>query len=94
MQEFKTFDIDKFRSFPHWGIYRKAQDTLAIKIDGPFRVFTPEGVMECQDGYLALDTLGRPYPVETAVFEHVYVKKASIAGICLFATEKPTETAP
>ena len=87
MQEFRIDDKDKFRKVPLWGIYYKKASTLAIRIEGPFRVETAEGWLDCPDGYLALDSQGRPYPIEAVEFERIYLKEASIAGRCLFVGE-------
>lgn len=87
MQEFRINDIDKFRAIPMWSIHRKTAKTLAVRIEGPFRVETAEGWLTCQDGYLALDAIGRPYPIEAAEFERIYEREASIAGRCLFADQ-------
>ena len=87
MQEFRIDDKDKFREVPLWGIYYKKASTLAVRIDGPFRVETAEGWLDCPDGYLALDSQGRPYPIEAVEFGRIYLKEASIAGRCLFVGE-------
>jgi hypothetical protein len=84
MHEFKLNDHEKLRSFNMWGVYCKTSKTLAVRVDGPFKVETAEGPLFCQDGYLALDTMGRPYPVEKQEFERIYEKKAEIAGKALF----------
>ena len=43
--------------------YRKAALTLMLRIDGPFTVETSEGPLHCNDGYLAMDARGYPYPI-------------------------------
>lgn len=88
MQEFRIDDKDKFREVPLWGIYYKKASTLAIRIEGPFRVETLNGsITTCSDGYLALDVCGRPYPIPKDEFERAYLKEAAIAGRCLFVGE-------
>lgn len=57
-----------------WLQYRKRVPTRAIKIDGPFTVRTSEGPLHCQDGYLAKDARGYPYPIATAEFALSYDK--------------------
>ncbi|MGE3601012.1 MAG: hypothetical protein AB7N70_36325 [Dehalococcoidia bacterium] len=52
--------------------YCKRGSTLAARINGPFRVATSEGEMECTDGYLALDAVGSPYPIAAGVFQQTY----------------------
>lgn len=84
MLEFKIDDRKVFRSMPFWGVYRKLAKTLAVRIEGPFRVQTAEGWLECQDGYLALDSRGYPYPICKDEFESIYVCEANLAGKTLF----------
>ena len=55
-----------------WPQYRKAVLTSATRIHGPFAVETSEGMMTCQDGYLAVDARGYPYPIATDEFELIY----------------------
>lgn len=47
----------------NWQEYRKKVTTRMIRIDGPFVVETSEGVLRCEDGYLAIDARGYPYPL-------------------------------
>jgi hypothetical protein len=56
-------------NFPVW---RKAALTRAARIPRPFTVETTEGVMTCEDGWLAVDTEGNPYPIARDVFEKSY----------------------
>lgn len=60
------------RSVANWPEYRKRVTTHAIKIDGPFYVQTSEGVLRCEDGYLAVDARGYPYPIATDEFALIY----------------------
>lgn len=46
-----------------WREYRKKVTTVMVRIDGPFTVETSEGPLRCEDGYLALDARGYPYPI-------------------------------
>jgi hypothetical protein len=55
-----------------WPLYRKVALTHATRIDGPFTVVTSEGPLECQDGYLALDARGYPYPIAADEFGLIY----------------------
>lgn len=55
-----------------WPAYRKHAATHAIRIDGPFVVETSEGAMRCEDGYLAVDSRGYPYPIATDEFLGIY----------------------
>lgn len=55
-----------------WPVYRKIALTRAIRIYAPFEVETSEGTLTCQDGYLAIDARGYPYPLATDEFELIY----------------------
>ena len=63
------------------------EKTLAVRIEGPFKVQTPNGWVECPDGYLALDSRGYPYPIDKDEFDSIYVCEAKLAGKCLFNDE-------
>lgn len=63
---------DDYLPEPPYGRFRKKVLTRATRIDGPFRVRTPEGELECPDGWLALDESGAPYPISAAEFEKLY----------------------
>lgn len=55
-----------------WQVWRKKRLTQAIRIDGPFEVETREGTLSCPDGYLAVDSMGWPYPIAKDEFENIY----------------------
>lgn len=55
-----------------WQEFRKKTPTRMLRIDGPFIVDTGVGRVTCDDGYLAVDARGNPYPVSTAVHELIY----------------------
>jgi hypothetical protein len=55
-----------------WRTYRKKVFTQMIKVDGPFRVMTSEGLLTCQDGFLAIDARGYPYPLATEEQKLIY----------------------
>lgn len=57
-----------------WPWYRKKNLTQAIRIVGPFEVETTEGTLTCQNGYLAVDSRGFPYPIDKEEFETIYEK--------------------
>lgn len=46
-----------------WLHFRKTAITDMIRIDGPFTVETSEGPLRCEDGWLAIDARGYPYPI-------------------------------
>lgn len=55
-----------------WPKWRKKVVTSAIKMEGPFTILTSEGQLTCQDGYLAVDARGYPYPIATDEFNLIY----------------------
>lgn len=54
---------------------RRITETRAVRIRGPFSVETLEGVMRCDDGWLALDVDGNPYPIASSVFAKTFEDK-------------------
>jgi hypothetical protein len=55
-----------------WGRYKKKVVTWARKIEGPFTVETSEGPLKTEDGYLAKDARGYPYPIAADEFVLIY----------------------
>lgn len=55
-----------------WREYRKISTTMMVRIDGPFYVETTEGRSHCDDGWLAIDARGNPYPVAADEHELIY----------------------
>jgi hypothetical protein len=55
-----------------WRTYRKKVTTQAARVKGPFTVNTSEGPLTCQDGYLAVDARGYPYPIAADEFALIY----------------------
>ena len=72
MKEYSRTTIENLDTFRNAKEYRKKVTTKAVKVDGPFRVHTSEGPLECADGYLCLDARGYPYPVATEEFNLIY----------------------
>ena len=71
----RTFDKDNAPFIMSGAkMYRKMHLTQAVRIDGPFRVNTKEGPLDCEDGYLALDSAGWPYPIAAGDFEAMYTE--------------------
>ena len=54
------------------GVFRKVPLTRALRMDGPFVVQTSEGLLHCEDGWLAVDARGYPYPIAADEFELIY----------------------
>lgn len=59
--------------FKDWPQYQKVALTRAARVSGPFEVVTSEGPLRCQDGYLAVDARGYPYPIAVDEFQQIYV---------------------
>lgn len=59
-----------------WHDFRKMSITQAQRISGPFEVETLEGTMSCEDGWLALDSHGNPYPIAHHEFIAIYTPVA------------------
>lgn len=58
---------------PAFLLYRKKTLTAAVRHEGPFECVTSEGnVARCEDGYLAIDQAGYPYPINKEEFERTY----------------------
>lgn len=55
-----------------WFDARKHATTRMTRVQGPFRCLTQEGPVLCQDGYLAVDSDGYPYPIAANVFDATY----------------------
>jgi len=55
-----------------WKDYRKTTTTRMLRMDGPFAVQTLEGLVDCPDGWLAVDTQGHPYPVAATIHDQSY----------------------
>lgn len=68
-----TFDTDNLPSEKaDWRTYRKTALTKAVRIVGAFTVETSEGPLRCEDGYLAIDSRGYPYPIAYDEFHSIY----------------------
>lgn len=59
-------------SIETWSQWRKTSITSAIRIIGPFVVETSEGPLSCEDGWLAIDARGYPYPIADDEFRQIY----------------------
>lgn len=46
-----------------WLTFQKTTPTRMIRITKPFAVETSEGLTRCEDGWLAVDARGWPYPI-------------------------------
>lgn len=57
------FSRDNLPVNAEWRNFRKTSVTHMTRIDGPFLVETTEGPLRCEDGWLAVDARGYPYPL-------------------------------
>lgn len=55
-----------------WRLYQKVYQPAMVRIEGPFCVHTKEGLLTCQDGWLAIDAAGYPYPISAQDHEQMY----------------------
>ena len=72
--ETPVFDVDNLPK-QGWQSYRKTSTTRMVRMPGPFRVMTSETDNEpflCEDGYLAVDARGYPYPIAASEHAHIY----------------------
>jgi hypothetical protein len=59
-----VFNTDNLPDGDGWEEFRKTAITHMTRIDGPFNVETiHQGVVTCEDGWLAIDAQGYPYPI-------------------------------
>jgi hypothetical protein len=64
-----------------FGEYRKTYTTPAVRMRGPFRCLTSEGnVAPCDDGWLAIDSRGFPYPINAPEFERTYTRTGAVTA--------------
>ena len=68
----KIFNKDNLPEETKFSLFRKKHLTKAIRIEGPFKVETTEGPLDCQDGWLAVDSRGFPYPIADDEFQNIY----------------------
>lgn len=72
MQDEPVFSTENLPGDPaDWDLFRKTALTRMKRIDGPFTVQTSEGPLRCENGFLAMDARGYPYPI--AVDEQVKI---------------------
>lgn len=72
------FDVDTIPEDVPWAMYQKRVPTKATKIDGQFAVVTSHGgdPVFCDDGWLAIDAEGYPYPIGAGEFRESYQPSA------------------
>lgn len=68
-----TFSKDNMPAdSPSWRTFRKTSVTRMLRIEEPFTVETSEGPLRCQDGWLAVDARGYPYPIAADEQAQIY----------------------
>lgn len=76
-----------------WTLCRKTALTPMIRVVGAFEVETSEGRMRCEDGYLAVDSEGNPYPIAAEVaaasYESVGEAPSPASAAEVAALERP-----
>ena len=56
-----------------YGSFVKVRETLAIRMSGTFSCLTSEGnIASCTGGWLAVDSMGHPYPINAEEFDLTY----------------------
>lgn len=55
-----------------WQEYVKVTPTRMVRMSGAFACVTQEGRVECEDGFLAVDAEGFPYPVAKSIHDKTY----------------------
>ncbi len=68
----KKFTRKNLGDYSQWPRFRKSHLTQATRVIGPFEVETREGTLTCQDGWLAIDSDGHPYPIADEEFAKIY----------------------
>ncbi|MGH7877029.1 MAG: hypothetical protein ACRENM_05080 [Candidatus Dormibacteraceae bacterium] len=56
----------------NWQMFRRTTLTRMVRIIEPFTVKTSEGPLHCEDGWLAIDARGYPYPIDDAEKSMIY----------------------
>lgn len=78
-----------------WHTFRKTALTQMIRIDGPFTVLTSEGPLTCQDGFVAMDQRGYPYPLDageqTLIYEPVGPNRTAMRRFVGYRPNPPAE---
>jgi hypothetical protein len=59
--------------------YRRKNVVWMMRVDGPFKVKTMHGTVECDDGFVAVDEEGWPYPIAASVHAKSYEAADSTA---------------
>lgn len=71
--------------------YQKVGSTEMMRIEGPFKCLTQGGEAYCEDGWVAFDSEGYPYPVATTVHEETYKPAAKPTELSCLVKNKLLE---
>lgn len=72
--------VDNVAEAGPWQEFYKVASTRMRRVRGPFRVLTSSGPVVCEDGWLALDARGIPYPIDTAEHDLIYREATEVEG--------------
>lgn len=61
-----------------WEEFSRSNTTKMVRIDGPFTITTKGEEVRCEDGWLALDSDGDPYPVDAQVHRTSYTQVSRV----------------
>lgn len=71
----ERFNRENIGDYTHWPRYKKKTLTYMRRMEGPFVIETSKGDLKCEDGFLAVDARGYPYPIaadeQTIIYELV-----------------------
>lgn len=54
--------------------HRKKAITQIARVEGQFTCMTSNGPVQCDNGYVAIDRDGYPYPISVKAFDEAYVE--------------------
>lgn len=72
MRAMQMFTRDSLPDQSQFTLHRKLALARMVRIAGPFLCKTREGELTCEDGYLALDSGGWPYPIAKVEYDAMY----------------------
>lgn len=68
MTDEQTFKVGQLPE-KEWGLFELGV-FHAVRVEGPFTVETSDGPVRCEDGWLAIDDQGNPYPIPEDEFNY------------------------
>ena len=77
MLKFSHDETEPLRQIQFWGIYKRTDKVLAVKIEGPFQVkMSNNVVVTCSDGYLVIDSDDKLCAMPTTEFDRNHSQEA------------------